>query len=172
MDSKLNTKNSLAFLKKNKKVLAITFVVSAIAATGISLLLPNYYKSQVLLLPSAVNSVSKSILNEGDKLDPYIFGTEKESEYILELLGSGEIIGKTVQAFNLKEHYGIKYKGDFGNDIVNRKLQKNIKIKRTEFLGVRLTVWDEDPKYAANIANYMAEQLSCLRYQTSWLGKR
>ncbi|MDO5759521.1 MAG: hypothetical protein Q4Q06_00680, partial [Bacteroidota bacterium] len=100
MGNKLSTKNSLNFFKKNKKVLAITFVASAIVSACISLLLPNYYKSQVLLLPSAVNSISKAILNEGDKLDPYLFGTEKESEYILEMLGSWEIIGKTSEKFN------------------------------------------------------------------------
>ncbi|MBR1770369.1 MAG: hypothetical protein IJ748_07940 [Bacteroidales bacterium] len=164
MSNKLTTKNSFAFFKRNWKVLLITFVVSAIISALISLLLPNYYKSSVILLPSAVNSISKAVLNEGDKLDPYLFGTEKESEYILEMLGSGEIIGKTVSKFNLKEHYGIKGDGLVAKELVNLRLQNNIKIKRTEYLGVQLSVWDKDPKYAADIANYMVSQLTKLRH--------
>ncbi len=165
MDNKLSTKNSWAFIKRNKKTLLITFVASAIVSAIVSLFLPNYYKSQVLFLPSAVNSMSKSILNTGDKLDPYLFGTEKESEYILEMLGSGEILGKTIAKFNLKEHYGIKDKGGLGEELVRLKLEKNIDIKRSDFLGVKLSVWDKDPKMAASIANYMSEQLEELRYQ-------
>lgn len=165
MENKLSTKNTINFFKRNKKTLLITFIVSAVVSRGLSLLLPNYYKAQVLLLPSAVNSISKAILNDGDKLDPYLFGKEKDSEYILEMLGSGEILGKTVGKFNLKEHYGIKEDGNLGDELVYLKLQKNIKIKRSDFLGVKLIVWDKDPKYAADIANYMTEQLSNLRYR-------
>lgn len=165
MENKLSTKNSWTFIKRNKKTLIITFIASAVVSAVVSLFLPNYYKSQVLFLPSAVNSISKAILNTGDKLDPYLFGTEKESEYILEMLGSGEIIGKTVAKFNLKEHYGIKDKGGLGEQLVRLKLAKNIEIKRSEFLGVRLSVWDKDPKVASGIANYMTEQLEELRYQ-------
>ena len=74
MDNKLSTKNSWTFIKRNKKTLLITFIASAVVSAVVSLFLPNYYKSQVLFLPSAVNSMSKAILNTGDKLDPYLFG--------------------------------------------------------------------------------------------------
>ncbi|MDO5760946.1 MAG: hypothetical protein Q4Q06_07960, partial [Bacteroidota bacterium] len=62
-------------------------------------------------------------------------------------------------------HYGIKASGNVGEELVNLQLQKNIKIKRSDFLGVKLIVWDKDPNYAANIANYMTEQLTDLRYK-------
>lgn len=65
----LNYKGTLNFLKKHCKLLCIVFVVSGLVSAGLSLLLTNYYKSQALLLPSAVNSQSKSLLNEGDRLD-------------------------------------------------------------------------------------------------------
>lgn len=165
MEEKLSTKNSMNFFVEHAKVLAIIFFVSAVVVAVVTLFMPNYYKSQVLLMPSAVNSVSKSVLNEGDKLDPYLFGSERDSEYILEMLGSWEIIGKTAQKFKLKEHYGIKAEGDLGNDLVNLKLKKNIKVKRSDYLAVRLIVWDKDPQYAADIANYMAQELTSLRHK-------
>ncbi|MCQ2326693.1 MAG: hypothetical protein MJZ71_03945 [Bacteroidales bacterium] len=160
----LNYKGTLNFLKKHCKLLCIVFVVSGLVSAGLSLLLTNYYKSQALLLPSAVNSQSKSLLNEGDRLDPYLYGTEKESEYILEMLGSWPILEKTAIKFNLKEHYGIN-NGPAAGDRLLLKLQKNIQIKRSDYLGVKLTVWDKDPKYAADIANYMISELNILRYK-------
>lgn len=160
---KINLKGTLGFLKANRKILIGTFVVSGIIAAGLSMLLPNYYKSNVLLLPSAVNSMSKSFLTEGDRLDPYLYGTEKESEYILEMLSSYQIIGKACDKFKLKEHYGISGEGLIATQKMERTLENNIKVKRSNYLGVKLIVWDKDPYYAANIANYMVQELEVLR---------
>lgn len=161
--NKLNLKGTWCFLKEHKKILIGTFIISGIVAAGISLLLPNYYKSNVLLLSSAVNASSKAILNESDCLDPFLYGTEKESEYILEMLSSYQIIGKACTKFNLKEHYGIKGDGLLAKDQMERELANNINVKRSNYLGVKLIVWDKDPYYAANIANYMVDQLEILR---------
>ena len=43
-----NLKATFKFIKRNFKVLAVTFVVSAVVTAGITLLLPNYYKAQEL----------------------------------------------------------------------------------------------------------------------------
>lgn len=159
----LNLKGSVGFLRKYKKHLGLTFVISGVVAAGLSLLLPNYYKSEVLLLPSDTNSISKSIVSEGDRFDPYVFGTEQESEYIAELLSSWQIVEKTAIKFNLKQHYGLKKYTPLANERMLLKLKKNIKVKRSDYLGIRLQVWDKDPKYACNMANYMVEQLETLR---------
>lgn len=159
----LNFKGTADFIKKHGKQLVITFFVSGFVAALLSLLLPNYYKSEVLLLPSESNSISKSIAAEGDRFDPYMFGTEKESEYILEILSSWQIVEKTANKFNLKEHYGLKNFTPLANERMLLKLKKNIKIKRSDYLGVKLQVWDKDPKYACDMANFMADELENLR---------
>ena len=159
-----NFKGTFDFLKRHTNLLCIVFVASGIVAAGISLLMPNYYKSEVLLLPSEFNSLSKAVLNEGDSRDLFLFGTEKESEYILEMLSSWQIIEKTAGHFNLREHYKLK-NTKLDNEKMVLKLQKNIKVKRSDYLGAKLQVWDQDPKYACDIANYMVEQLQELRYK-------
>ncbi|MBQ9255044.1 MAG: hypothetical protein IJ213_07585 [Bacteroidales bacterium] len=158
----INLEGTVKFLNKHRKFLLVVMIVAAIISAGISLLLPNYYKSQALLLPSAVNSMSKSYLNEGDRLDPYLYGTETESEYILEMLTSWTIMQKVAKQFNLVEHYGVKG-GVAQGDRLLMKMEKNIKAKRSDYLGVKLTVWDKDPKYAAEITNYMIKELNVLR---------
>jgi uncharacterized protein involved in exopolysaccharide biosynthesis len=160
---KLNLKGTLKFLSKYKKILIGTFILSAIIAAVISLFLPNYYKSQVLLLPSETNAVSQGILSVTDRSDPLVYGTEKESEYMMEMLTSYQIMEEVINKFDLATHYGINKNNIMASDILQRKLLNNIKVKRSDYLGVKLTVWDKDPKYAANIANYMVERLENLR---------
>ncbi|MBP3253148.1 MAG: hypothetical protein J6M30_01395 [Bacteroidales bacterium] len=159
-----NFNTTIEFFKRHGKLLCIVFVVSGVVAALLSLLMPNYYKSEVLLLPSEVNSISKSLLNEGDRLDPYMFGTEKESEYILEMLSSWQIVEKTAEKFNLKQHYGMDNSPLSGERMI-LKLKKNIKVKRSDYMGAKLQVWDKDPKYACDIANYMVEELQRLRFK-------
>lgn len=157
-------KSSISFILKHKIILIIVFIVSAIAIGLISLLLPNYYKSQVTLLAAETNAVSKAVLSQMDNYDALSFGKEKDAEYLMEILSSSTIISKTISKFNLAEHYGIEAENTQAkSDKLNQRLVSNIKIKRTENLGVKLTVWDTDPHYAANIANYMAAQMQVLR---------
>jgi hypothetical protein len=98
-----------------------------------------------------------------DYVDPLNFGKEKESEHVLELLQSGKIISEVCVKFDLANHYGIKGKDEELDEKLGRKLYNNIRVKRTENLGIKLTVWDTDPKYASDIANYFVDRLTALR---------
>lgn len=162
-NNEFNMQNTLSFILKHKLILIITFFVSAIVIGLLSLMLPNYYKSQVTLMPAENNAVSKAVLSQMDNYDVLSYGKEKDAEYLLELLNSSSIISKTVSKFKLDEHYGIDDKGQAKSDKLNQRLISNIKVKRTENLGVKLTVWDTDPFYAANIANFMASEMQNLR---------
>ena len=162
-NNEFNMQDTLSFILKHKLILIITFFVSAIVIGLLSLMLPNYYKSQVTLMPADSNAVSKAVLSQMDNYDVLSYGKEKDAEYLLELLNSSSIISKTVSKFKLDEHYGIDEKGQAKSDKLNQRLISNIKVKRTENLGVKLTVWDTDPFYAANIANFMASEMQNLR---------
>ncbi len=159
----LNLKATFDFIKRNLKTLIVVFVGSGVVVAGITLLLPNYYKAQVLIIPSDTNSISKGIMSNMDNMDPMNYGMAKDCEYILDILGSGRIVGAACSEFNLAEHYGIKGTGKELDEKLGRKLANNIKVKRTENLGVRLTVWDTDPEYAARIANFMAREVNTVR---------
>ena len=158
-----NLKATFKFIKRNFKVLAVTFVVSAVVTAGITLLLPNYYKAQVVLLPSDTNSISKGVLSNMDKVDPMNFGSSSDCEYVLDIINSGRIVGAACTKFNLAEHYGIKASGRELDEKMGRKLYNNIKVKRTDNLGVKITVWDTDPEMASNLANFIASEVTVVR---------
>jgi uncharacterized protein involved in exopolysaccharide biosynthesis len=163
-NNEFTMKSSISFVLKHKIILIITFFASAIVIGFISLLLPNYYKSQVTIMPAETNAVSKAVLSQMDNYDALGYGKEKNAEHLLELLNSSTILSKTIIKFNLAEHYGIDVDNpQTKSDKLSQKLSTNIKIKRTENLGVKLTVWDTDPFYAANIANFMVSEMQTLR---------
>lgn len=158
-----NLKATFKFIKRNFKVLAVTFVVSAVVTAGVTLLLPNYYKAQVVLLPSDTNSISKGVLSNMDNVDPMNFGSSSDCEYVLDIINSGRIVGAACTKFNLAEHYGIKASGRELDEKMGRKLSNNIKVKRTDNLGVKITVWDTDPEMASNLANFIASEVTVVR---------
>lgn len=158
-----NLKATFKFIKRNFKVLAVTFVVSAVVTAGITLLLPNYYKAQVVLLPSDTNSISKGVLSNMDNVDPMNFGSSSDCEYVLDIINSGRIVGAACTKFNLAEHYGIKASGRELDEKMGRKLYNNIKVKRTDNLGVKIAVWDTDPEMASNLANFIASEVTVVR---------
>ena len=158
-----NLKATFEFIKRNFKVLAVTFVVSAVVTAGVTLLLPNYYKAQVVLLPSDTNSISKGVLSNMDNVDPMNFGSSSDCEYVLDIINSGRIVGAACTKFNLAEHYGIKASGRELDEKMGRKLYNNIKVKRTDNLGVKITVWDTDPEMASNLANFIASEVTVVR---------
>lgn len=158
-----NLKATFKFIKRNFKVLAVTFVVSAVVTAGVTLLLPNYYKAQVVLLPSDTNSISKGVLSNMDNVDPMNFGSSSDCEYVLDIINSGRIVGAACTKFNLAEHYGIKASGRELDEKMGRKLYNNIKVKRTDNLGVKITVWDTDPEMASNLANFIASEVTVVR---------
>lgn len=158
-----NLKATFKFIKRNFKVLTVTFVASAVVTAGITLLLPNYYKAQVVLLPSDTNSISKGVLSNMDNVDPMNFGSSSDCEYVLDIINSGRIVGAACTKFNLAEHYGIKASGRELDEKMGRKLYNNIKVKRTDNLGVKITVWDTDPEMASNLANFIASEVTVVR---------
>jgi uncharacterized protein involved in exopolysaccharide biosynthesis len=164
MENNFSLKDSIRFILKNWKILVIVFFVSAIVIALLSLMLPNYYKAQVTFLPAENYAISKSVLSQMENYSALDYGDEENSEYLMEILNSNTLIIRTIAKFNLAQHYGIDIsKGKTSLDKMNRKLVSNIKVKRTENLGVKLTVWDIDPKYSADIANYMAHESQKIR---------
>lgn len=162
-NNEFNLKGTINFIIKYKLILIITFFVTTITIGLLSTFLPNYYKAQVALMPADSNAVSKAVLSQMDNFDALAYGKENDAEYVLELLNSSTLIWKTAEKFNLAEHYGIKDIGQAKSDKLNQRIVSNIKFKRTENLGVKITVWDQDPKYAADIANFMAHEVQNIR---------
>ena len=163
--SHFDSANLIVFLYKWRKPLLIIGLLAAITSSVIALMIPDKYKSTVIMFPTQTSSVSKSLLsdNAGAKHDILQYGEEEEAEQLLQVLYSDDIRSHITRKYNLMKHYGIDSTDKYKNTLLNAEYESNVTYKRTEFMSVQIDVLDEDPQMAANIANDIASLLDSVK---------
>lgn len=152
--------NLIAFLYKWRKPLLVLPLLAGVTAAIFSspIFITPKYQSSVILYPSTTNSVSKALLPQTGYADQDIleFGAEDEAEQLLQILNSDEIRDTVVSRFNLMEHYDIDQESPYKMTELRETFSDNVEFRRTEFMSVEISVLDEDPQTAADIANYIS----------------
>lgn len=147
------------------RVLLIVAAVAAAASLVVSLIIKPLYKSSAVLFPTSSNRLSKAIMDYHYSLDFMDYGVERDCEYAIQILSSKRMEQAVCEHFNLMEHYGIKPDGAHPQFRLSKQYRSNISVKRTDFLGVEIGVLDQDPAWAAMIANYMAAMYDTLCHE-------
>ena len=155
--------NTVRFFRRWWRVLTVVFVVGAAVSLGVSLLIKPLYKSSAVIFPTSSNRISKAIMDYHYSLDFMDYGIERDCEYAIQILSSKSMQQRVCDHFNLMEHYAIK--GAHPQFDLEKQYRSNISVKRTEFLGVEIGVLDQDPQWAADIANYMAAMYDTLCHE-------
>jgi hypothetical protein len=155
-------KQSLSFFKKHCKILIIVTVVALAVSIVASLLVTPRYKSSAILFPTSSNRLSKAILADRYSMDYMDYGIERDCEYAIQILSSQSMEDDVCNRFNMMEHYGISPDDPQKLFKLHENYRSNVTVRRTEFLGVEVSVLDVDPQWAADIANFMAANYDTL----------
>src|SRR5687767_6839532 len=149
----------LLFMWKWRKTLIVITAIAAVSSAVIAMMIPSKFKSTVTLFPTTTSSISKALLsdNPGANNDILQFGEEEEAEQMIQVLTSDDIMWRVTDKYKLMSHYRIDSTSEFRKTFLVREFQSNVKIQRTEYMSVEIHVMDEDPQYAANIANDIAD---------------
>jgi len=117
------------------------------------------------MFPVATNSISKVLIsqNSGIKEDILGIGEEEQGEQMLQMLNSNMIRDRIIQKYNLINHYKISPDSKFKYTRLFREYENNVKFRRTEYMAVKITVFDTDPQMAADMANDIAALLDSTR---------
>lgn len=157
-------KSTMRFFKRHWKLLVAVSVIALAVSIVASLLVTPRYKSSVTLFPTSSNRMSKAITATRYSLDFMDYGIERDCEYAIQIISSQSMMEDVCRHFNMMEHYGISPDDPHKLFKLNEMYRSNVTVRRTEFLGVEISVLDVDPQWAADIANYMAanyDTLSC-----------
>ena len=158
-----NSTNFIVFLYNWRKPLLIVTIAAFIASIIFSspFFITPKFKSTVILFPTSTNSISKALLSEnvGEKQDILQFGEDEQAEQMLQILNSNRIRDRVIEKYNLLEHYEINPKSSYKNTKLFDAYEDNVSFRRTEYMAVKITVLDRDPKIAASMANDIAELL-------------
>ncbi len=117
------------------------------------------FKSEVILYPTASKSISKALLSEsfGNTKDILEFGEEEQTEQMLQVLNSNKIRDRVINKYNLLDHYDISPESSYKMTKLYQNYESNFRFRRTEYMAVKITVFDKDAQLAANMANDIAE---------------
>ena len=147
---------TILFFKKWWKLLTWVFIIALAASIVVSLLITPRYKSTATLFPTNSNRLSKAIMDYHYSLDFMDYGIERDCEYCIQILSSESMERDVCKRFNLIEHYGINPNDPHKMFKLHEQYRGNVNVRRTEFLGVEVSVLDVDPQWAADMANFIA----------------
>jgi len=151
----------IKFIVEKKWLFLGVFIVTFITSVIVSLEITPRFKSLVTVFPVASVSVTKDLLETSsltmETRDILAYGREDESERLLQILHSNQIMNHIEKKYDLMNHYSIKKASKYPKTELDNAFKGNVKFKRTEFISVEISVLDTDPKYAADIANDIAD---------------
>ena len=146
--------------KWRKPLLAITLIAGILAFIATMFIKP-MYKSTAIVFAPLFNSLI--VDNYDTKNDMRRYGEEHETEQLLQIINSRDFKDTLVKQFNLIEYYGINTEKKYWRSDLYKELDGNIKIKRTQYGGILISVFDTDPQHAAMLANAIVDELDLFK---------
>lgn len=144
--------------KKHLAIIAIAAIVLSSIFSGPYFITP-LFKSMVILYPTASNSISKVLLSDNfyNSKDILEFGEIEQTEQMLQVLNSNKIRDRIIIKYNLLNHYNIKQGSKYKMTRLYDEYESNFRFRRTEYMAIKITVYDKDPQLAADMANNVAD---------------
>lgn len=149
----LNSSNLLIVVYKWRKQLAILTLAAAILSAGASFLIKEKYKSTVTLFASQQHSFGEQLLEEVKKQDVLAYGEEEDAERLMQIINSDQVRNRIIEKFNLWEVYRINRSDRGANTLIGKEYNDNVTADLTRFGSIQITVLDESPERARDMAN-------------------
>lgn len=139
MDNFFNNTSLLRIILKWKWHLIIIAAIAAIASLVVSssLFMKPRFKSVAYIYPSNVM--------------PY--SDESETEQMLQWINSREVRDSVIKKFDLAKHYGISPDEKYFASTLEYMYTKNVKISKTQYESVEVSVMDTDPQTAKDLVD-------------------
>lgn len=108
--------------------------------------MPPLYKSETIIYPPATYS-TKALAEFDLRL-----GADKDIDEHIQMLKSGILRDSIIKKYNLLEHYSIDPNSTSKRADLHAIYDDRVKIERTRYNSISVTVYDTDPEVAAKIA--------------------
>jgi len=141
-------------------ILGVT-VLAGIVVAGVSLLLPNQYTAESVILPPSGSNSGSSLMAQLSSLGGGLgalagggLGAKSQTDMHLSLMRSRTVEDAVAQRFHLAERYKTKRASD-----TRKRFESNSTVLAGTKDGlITITATDKDPQFAADLANgYVAE---------------
>ena len=146
----------LVFIYRNLKTLIAVGFLAAVAASGVSLMLDEYYESTVVMFATSQHSLGEQFFEETKKNDLLAYGETEDAERLLQILNSHRIRDRIIEKYDLYTHYNIDPSEPGAKTDMALTYGSNVSANLTRFGSIRVQVLDTDPELARDMANDMA----------------
>ena len=152
-----NSFSLVKFVWKWRRWLLIIGLATAILSLLCTYLVAPRYKSTAVIYAPRTNSMSKILLNKenyNERLEVKAYALQEETEQMMQILNALEI----------KDSLISRSKG--AETKLYKTLTNNLTFKRTEFGAISITVSDEDPQIACDMADYILSLVDTVKNRT------
>lgn len=149
-----------------KKLIMIT-VLAAIFSFASTFLISPQYKSTAIVFPSRTFSVSKLLIeqNQGAQEDYMDLGDEDDAEKLLQILNSSEIRTRIADKYDLWTNWDIEKNTVYSQYYLKLKWEDMVSFKRTNFVSIKIDVYDYVANRAAEIANSILAYADSVKFK-------
>lgn len=150
-----------------RKKLLIVSAAAAIVSAIVSFILSPQYKATAVVFPARTFSVSKLLIeqNQGAQEDYMDLGDEDDAEKLLQIFNSSEIRQKVADKYDLWTNWNIEKNTPYSNHYLKLKWEDMVSFKRTNFVSIRIDVYDYVATRSAKIANSIVEYADSVKFR-------
>lgn len=152
-DTRLGSANLVALFYEHRKRIILICSVAFLISAVISLIIPEKYKSTVVMFPAAYESLGMMLTNEEVNKDILRYGDREEAERLIQLIQSDEVREAIIEKYGLYKHYDIDPEVLGSKTLIIKEYYSNINASLTRFGSVEVSVMDLSPDTATYIAN-------------------
>lgn len=139
---------------KHRTRIFVTVLAAALLALGVSMLMPKQYLSTASLLPANSKMMDKQAMFGSNIQELYsAYGASEDLDRLMATLHSTAVLQLVVDSLQLTQHYSVT--GKDARRKALKKLQKQVKLSRSEYGEINIKAWDKDPVMAQRIVSLM-----------------
>ncbi|MCF8232710.1 MAG: hypothetical protein K9J27_11020 [Bacteroidales bacterium] len=129
------------FFWQHKWILIVAAIAGGIIAYSATYFSPSKFESTAVVYAAGASQDNQMTMKQGNTM------------LLLQFLKSSYLKDMVISEYELAAHYGIDTTSGQGITALSNKYDNNISFERTIYKSVRVTVKDNDPEYAAKLAN-------------------
>ncbi len=150
-----------------RKPLIVVTLSAAILSIVVAFVITPQYLSTAIVFPSRTFSVSKLLIeqNQGGQEDYMDLGDEDDAEKLLQILNSSEIRTKVADQYDLWANWNIDQKSPYAQHYLKLKWDDMVSFKRTNFVSIRIDVYDYVANRSADIANSIVAYADSVKFR-------
>jgi len=168
MNNEFNSFSLINYVWRWRKLFLIVCGIAGVLSivfTHKTIIRPQFTATTIIYAPRT-NSFSKIFANENninERLDIKAYAIEEETEQMMEILNSRELKDVLIERYDLVNYYGINTSKKAWKAKLYETLEGFMKIKRTQYGAIAISLTDWNPERAAIMANDIASELDTIK---------